>query len=39
MDNNDNDERTMEDIIARGTNVVATYNDEECNLHQITTLG
>jgi hypothetical protein len=31
MDNNDNDERIMEDIIAHGTNTVATYMDEECS--------
>jgi hypothetical protein len=31
MDNSDNDERIMEDIIARGANAVATYTDEDCN--------
>jgi hypothetical protein len=31
MDNSDNDERIMEDIIARGGNTVATYTDEECS--------
>jgi hypothetical protein len=31
MDNSDNDDRIMEDIIAHGANVVATYTDEECN--------
>jgi hypothetical protein len=30
-DNNDNDERIIEDIIARGTNTVATYTDEDCS--------
>jgi hypothetical protein len=29
-DNNDNDERIIEDIIARSTNTVATYTNEEC---------
>jgi hypothetical protein len=31
MDNNDNDERIMEDIIARGANTVANYTDEDCS--------
>jgi inosine/xanthosine triphosphate pyrophosphatase family protein len=31
MDNSDNNERIMEDIIARGANTVATYTDEECS--------
>jgi hypothetical protein len=30
MDSN-NDERIMEDIIARSANTVATYTDEECS--------
>jgi hypothetical protein len=30
-DNNDNDERIIKDIIARSTNTVATYTNEECS--------
>jgi hypothetical protein len=29
MDNNDNDERIMEEIIAGGANTFASYTDEE----------
>jgi hypothetical protein len=31
MDDNNDDERIIEDIIARGTNTVATNTDEECS--------
>jgi hypothetical protein len=30
-DNNDNHEMLIEDIIARETNIVPTYTDEECS--------
>jgi hypothetical protein len=35
MDNNDNDERIMEEIIARGTNAFASYTDEDIILNMI----
>jgi hypothetical protein len=35
MDNNDNDERIMEEIIAGGANAFASYTDEEIILNMI----
>jgi hypothetical protein len=35
MDNSGNDERVMEDIIARGLNAFATYTDEDIILNMI----
>jgi hypothetical protein len=35
MDNNGNDERIMEEIIARGANAFASYTDEEIVLNMI----
>jgi hypothetical protein len=35
MDNNDNDERIMEEIIASGANAFASYTDEEIILNMI----
>jgi hypothetical protein len=35
MDNNDNDERIMEEIIAGGANAFASYMDEEIILNMI----
>jgi hypothetical protein len=35
MDNNDNDERIMEEIIAGGANAFASYTDEETILNMI----
>jgi hypothetical protein len=35
MDNNDNDERIMEEIIAGGANAFASYTDEEITLNMI----
>jgi hypothetical protein len=35
MDNNDNDERIMEEIIACGENAFASYTDEEIILNMI----
>jgi hypothetical protein len=35
MDNNGNDERIMEEIIARGANAFASYTDEEIILNMI----
>jgi hypothetical protein len=35
MDNNDNDERIMEEIIASGANAFASYKDEEIILNMI----
>jgi hypothetical protein len=35
MDNNDNDERIMEEIIAGGANAYASYMDQEIILNMI----
>jgi hypothetical protein len=35
MDNNDNDERIIEEIIASGANAFASYTDEEIILNMI----
>jgi hypothetical protein len=35
MDNSGNEERIMEDIIARGANVFATYTNEDIILNMI----
>jgi hypothetical protein len=35
MDNSGNDERIMQDIIARGANAFATYTDEDIILNMI----
>jgi hypothetical protein len=39
MDNSGNDERIMEDIIARGANAFATYTDEDIILNMISEGG